>query len=353
MRLWCSSQMVCGTLCLALLSACAHRKGGDRGTFPEAGLISKEIKQEVQRISDSVVGIITDVTYEIHTYNYLTQNGEFVPDPNSPVHYRLDDVSGDSGVFVHEANQSISGGGLIIKIDRERSLYAILTSNHLVAPRDTTEVYYLDEEGVQSDVIFARRIVKGVRVSVHGESPWRAEAEIVAEDTRLDLALITAQTTKLLGREFPNEMGYDLELGWGDWVFLFGYPKSIKQLSGGWVSASPYPNTLAVDAVAREGYSGGPVFAVVHDPTRLVCVGLIKSVPFRILNYVKLTRPAPAGHQLSGADLGHLVTANKKLVDYGTAYFVSPEAIGEFFLAHRQKIGDGRIQLNPKYFPAK
>ncbi|MFQ5706074.1 MAG: serine protease [bacterium] len=335
-------------LAIVLPGCAGHKLARHTGV----SLVSDELKVDIRSVAPSIVGVLAEIRYEIHKYHYLTRNGQFIPDPQSPVKYKLHATNGDAGISVEYDDQSKTGGGIILQHNKLRSTYTILTSNHLVAPKDTIDFYYLDEEGASTDVLYARYIVKGVKISVRGLSSWRARARVVVRDERRDLAVLQVETTSLLGIEFSNPLGFDQSLSWGDWVFLFGYPKGIKQMTGGWISESPYPNTLAVDAVVRKGFSGGPVFCIRKESgkARLAFVGLVKSVPFSVLNYVTVTEPIAEGQRLQVEDIQHLVVENKRMVDYGTAYFVSPQTIKEFLLVNRPKIEFAGIFLNERYY---
>lgn len=313
-------------------------------------LLSDELRDEVRRMTSSIVGINSVIKYKIYRYDYVLENGQFVPDATSPLKYKLYSYDGKNGVIIEKDEKTLSGGGLIIDFDRYKSRYAVLTSSHLVKPNDTTDVYYVDERGIPTDVLFAKYIVQDVVVSVRGRSNWRARAEVITHDSATDLAVIDVQTSNYLGFEFPNEVGYDLDLSWGDWVFVFGYPRGIKQVTGGWISEAPYSGTLTVDAVVRFGYSGGPVFAIARDGARLILVGLIKSVPRSSLEFVAPKNRLPMGYELTMDDLENLVVQHEVLVDYGTAFFVSPKAIKKFFRTHRDEIEANGIQLETKYY---
>ncbi|MFQ5753243.1 MAG: serine protease, partial [bacterium] len=209
---------------------------------------------------------------------------------------------------------------------------------------------YLDEDGIPTDVLFARYIVKDVVTTVRMGGNWRVEAKIIATDPINDLALITLQTQNSLWREFPNQIGYDLDLSWGDWVFLFGFPKGIKQMTGGWVSKAPYRNTLAVDAVVRFGYSGGPVFTISRDKVKLTFIGLIKSVPRSTMDYIAPDGSLPMGYRLTFEDMDKLFVKKEVMVDYGTAYFVAPKAIKDFLNRNVTVIESAGIYLHSKYY---
>lgn len=333
----------------ALLLSCA---GKPSTQFVRTGLslLSPQLKKEVQQVAKSVVGLNADINYEVTQYNYLQQDGQLVRDPNSPLNYQLNSENGDAGIILSNDTKTLSGGGLIIK----KSLgleprYTILTSSHLVAPQDTTDIYYLDENGNATDILFTRYVVTNVTLSVRGLGNFSSPARLIVHDAINDLAIVTTETDNTPGIEFSNSVGYDLDLSWGDWVFLFGYPKSVKQMTGGWISESPYRNTLAVDAVVRFGYSGGPVFAIT-DNAKLAFVGLIKSVPSSMMEYIAPDGTLPHGLRLDKNQTKHFVVQQKKLVDYGTAYFVHPKTIRRFFKRLRNVLAISNLRLDPKYF---
>ncbi|MCZ6776329.1 MAG: hypothetical protein O7D34_07730 [Ignavibacteria bacterium] len=145
-------------------------------------------------------------------------------------------------------------------------------------------------------------------------------------------------------------MGYDEELSWGDWVFVFGFPKGIKQITGGLVSKSPYPNKLAVGAVVTFGYSGGPVFAIPRSGGKLVLVGLIESVPLTTLEFIAHERHLPQGYRLDKEDLQSLNVEKKNMVDYGTAYFVTSNVLKDFLRTERRNIEAAGIRLDEKFY---
>lgn len=333
---------------LGIFSGCAGNKSAPEKPA-DLTLFSSEIRREIKNVSSTVVGITCDIKYEIQKFNYELVNGEFVRDPDSPLKYKLAAHNGVAGMVIETDERSLSGGGLIINTDPANSRYTILTSNHLVAPEDTTEVYYLDTEGQNTDALFARYIVKKIDLWVRGETNWRAEAKLLISYTADDLAIIESQTSYLLGREYSNPMSYNLNLSWGDWVFLFGYPKEIKQLTGGWVSESPYPNTLTVDAVVRFGFSGGPVFALT-DNAKLLFVGVIKSVPRTTLDLIAPATSLPSGYRLESENVKDLVVKREIIVEYGTAYFVNPKALLRFFTANRYVLETVGTNLDPKYY---
>jgi hypothetical protein len=332
-------------------AACAGRSL--RATHSaDLSLFSDDIKKEINGIANTVVSITCDIKYEIQRFNYEQVNGQFVPDPKSPLKYKLAANNGADAIVIETEEKTLSGGGLIIHTDPAHSRYTIVTSNHLVAPPDTTNIYYLDQNGQDTDVLFARYVVKDLDIWVRGESNWRSDAKLLISYDPDDLAIIESQTSNLIGREYHNPIAFDLDLTWGDWVFLFGFPKGVKQLTGGWVSPSPYPNTLAVDAVVRFGFSGGPVFALTKD-ARLIFVGVIKSVPRSTMDFVAPRTNLPMGYRIGSEELPDLVVRREIVVEYGTAYFVNPKTLQRFFNANRDVLETVGTRLHPKYYDSK
>lgn len=311
-------------------------------------LLSNEMKKEIRRVEKSVVGVTTKIIYEVQTFDYEMQNGNLVADASSPVRYRL--KSGDAGIIREKDEKTLSGGGLVIEHDPSAGSYTILTSSHLVSPRDTTDTYYLDEHGAPTGVVFQRLIVKKVSLSVRGGSNWRVPAQLLVNNSISDIAIIVGDTEKYLAGEYLNALGYDLDLSWGDWVFMFGYPQQIKQMTGGWVSESPYRGTFAVDAVVRFGFSGGPVFALSRKKYELVFVGIIKSVPSGTVDYIAPDGTLPIGYRLTADDTQKLIVSREVVVNYGTVYCVNPKLIKRFIKAAKAPLEANGVFLHRKYY---
>jgi S1-C subfamily serine protease len=332
----------------ALWLACAGSQKPDSAKGHQSTL-SGELKQALRTVEQSIIGLDTKFEYDIFKYQYFLRDGQMVPDQTSAVGYKLETSKGQNGISVEKDSKTIQGGGLIIDVEPDRRRYTILTSSHLVAPKDTLNVFYRDSDDNPTDILFARFILRNVQITVRSRSNWLVPAELIFKDPVHDLAIIAATTDNNMGIEYPGKLGYEMDLGWGDWVFLFGFPKGIKQLTGGWVSKSPYRGNLTVDAVVKFGYSGGPVFAV-NDRNHIAFVGLIRSVPRRFLEYIAPDQTLPTGYRLNPDDLNKLQVKTETLVEYGTAYFVDPPTINTFIESAGRALAEAGINLNQKYF---
>jgi len=316
----------------------------------ELSLLSGELRANIRKVEKSIVGINTTIFYDVQTFNYDLRDGNYVADPLSPVKYKLRSENGNGGIVHEKDTKTLSGGGLIISVNPNGSSYAVITSSHLVSPPETTDVYYVDKQGDQTDILFRRYVVKDVKISLVGTGIWEARSRLIADDPITDLAIIKVQTTNNIGPPFSGDLAYDMNLSWGDWVFIFGYPKSIKQMTGGWVSKAPYKGNIAVDAVVRFGFSGGPVFAISEKQGTLSFAGVIKSVPRRKIEYLSHDGTLPAGYHLKQDDIESLLVKQEILVEYGTAYFVSPNTIRDFFRHSKAFLENDGINLPPKYY---
>jgi len=299
----------------------------------QSGLLSSpnQFKPQIQHVEKSVVGIINNRNYKIETFHYLYESGKLLPDEKSPVGFKLRADIGRNGITISKEEQGFSGGGLIVSRGLDDHRYVILTSSHLVAPSDTVNIFYRDHRGEPTDVVFQRRIITDSQILVRNSGNWTALAEVAAHDSKSDIAIIIAKTERHLGMPFTNPLDFDAKPDWGDWVFLFGYPGEIKQMTGGWVSQSPYPGTFSVDAVVRYGYSGGPVFSISSSEGKLGLVGVIKGMPGSNIEYIAPSKTMPPGYSLNLEDLENLSVKSQTLVNFGTAYCVHPERIKRFF----------------------
>jgi len=310
-------------------------------------LLSEEVKNQIKVVEQSIVGITTNLNYEILTFDYEFKDGQPIPDPTSPIGYKL---RAGNGITSKKEDGAIAGGGLIIYKPHDIAEYGILTSSHLVSPRDTVDIYYLDAKGNPTNLIFQRRIIRGKSILVRGDSNWKAAAQLVGYNPVDDIAVLHVKTNNNLGNVYTSELAFDMKPSWGDWVFLFGYPREVKQMTAGWVSESPYRGTFAVDAVVRNGFSGGPVFTLSRKTGSLAFVGIVKSVPSNSFEYIGPDGSLPEGFSLQNVDMSKLVIRKQTLVHYGTAYCVNSARIRTFFRQMRSSMNDAGVWLGPKYF---
>ncbi|MCZ6776328.1 MAG: hypothetical protein O7D34_07725, partial [Ignavibacteria bacterium] len=105
----------------------------------------------------------------------------------------------ESGTIVTTDDKKLSGGGLIINIDPQKSRYTVLTSKHLVAPKETTDVYFLDEKGSETDQLFAQYIIADLLISVCGLGTPTPQVRLIAINEPYDLCPFERKDKKTIG----------------------------------------------------------------------------------------------------------------------------------------------------------
>jgi hypothetical protein len=149
---------------------------------------------------------------------------------------------------------------------------------------------------------------------------------------------------------FPYEVAYDRKIDWGDLVFVFGNPRGIRQLTIGVTSPSPYPGTFAVDAAARFGFSGGPVFVATQDG-QLSLVGIVRGAQANRFQYVAPSPRLLPGQYLTKEDLNELKAEEHSMIEFGVAYALNAEVIGAFLSESAQQLATKGINLPSRFFP--
>ncbi len=291
----------------------------------------------------SIVQVENDVVYDVYEYPELGPrvgvDGRLLRRSREPV----------AQPIRMKKTETLSGAATIML--QRGDQVALLTSAHLVMPRDTVDSFYYDENGRLTDRLFRRAILKKSQVRVRSPDGWFHEAWVVAFDRRQDIAVLESRAGARLGSEFPFSIGYHLDLTWGDWVYVVGYPKGVKQLTVGVVSPSPYRGTLALSAVVRFGYSGGPVLAFDPLSNHLALVGMIKSVPYTQVDVVVPAEKLAPGEIIGEKRKTALIADRLRLIEFGSAYFVTTEALSEFFAQNLRKLESRNIMLSARFLP--
>ncbi len=335
-------------LCLLLLSlALCHCGAGasSRTLQPEQTLSSREVQKSLTAVVASIVGVGGVFTYRVETYNHEIPQGKFQPDSTSPTGYQL---QAGNPVSRSEQTERVNGAGLVLHRDTNHTV--ILTCAHVVVHGDTIKTYYRDSFGRRTDILHSRAVLRRQEFYVLNQSNHLISAELITADERADLALLRVSSNFAVGFPFPFEVAYEEPLVWGDYCYLFGYPKETKQLTGGLVSMLPHEGFFMIDAVARSGFSGGPVF-VVRPPRGLQLTGVIRGVSSEKLYYVAPPENALVGEALTPEELQQLSAQEINMINYGAAYAVGPQLIGRFLKAAVPALERSGIQLAAKYLP--
>jgi hypothetical protein len=338
---------------LLLIAGCAHRQSLPSGGFQS--LLSVELQQQIREVMDSVVEVVCVREYRIERFHYEEQNGRFIPDPTSPVGYRLRGGSALQGItFDKKLNQAF-GAGLLLMHDERRAL--ILTSDHLVSLNDTLLTYYrsarndtASSHGEQRTALFSRAIAIRSELSVRSSNQLLYQARVVAEDKRYDLALIATTWRPGMAVPYARGFSYTQPARVAELAVAVGYPEEIKQVTFGMVSAAPYPGNFSIGIVARFGFSGCPVFTI-REGAGLALAGLGRGAP--VSEAVTIVPPADfvSGYYLQPEDVSQLRVERAQQINPGLLYCVDLQRIGDFIRANLGKLDQQYFRLPSRFLP--
>ncbi len=200
---------------------------------------SHDLAKSITRFIPSVVEVLCMMEYDVEHYYYQFSAGQYIADASSPTGYQL---KIENGILYDEKNFRAFGGGLIIGWNEKE--YLILTSRHIVTQKDTI-VHFIKEEGKDTPVARTRAFLKKLRFAVRGyRHSGLKKARVRADDSRADLALISAYKRGNIGDPFSGGVINKMENVWGALAVIAGYPAEILQVAMGLTSAAPYPGNF-------------------------------------------------------------------------------------------------------------
>lgn len=333
-------------LVMLAVSACQRTTRENPVEFTGHSLVSPRSQENVRALIPSVVGIAAVFDYRLEFFEHELVNGQFVPEATSPTGYRLLKTTG--AVTSAKKIQKVNGGGLIIYRDGRQTV--ILTCEHVLSSPDTVRTFYRDASGNETKIMLSRAIKKRATHHVIDQANHLEPAEILHTDSRTDLGLVTVTTRMAVGEPFTSAVAYKNEVRWGDFAFVFGYPREIKQLTMGIVSPAPYPGSFSLDVVGRYGFSGGPVF-VIRPGGDLELAGIIRGVPVSKLRYLTPPPDMQPGQNLRSEEFNQIVADEYDLIEYGTVYAIGTERIGRFLQDCKALLQAKGIVLSDKLLP--
>ena len=306
---------------------------------------SNKVQGWLRQTVPSVVGVSTIFIYDVETFNHQLVNGVFVSDPTSPSGYLL--AGGDSArVILSDQRERVNGVGLIIYRDEFKA--AVLTNAHLITREDTALTYFRNSEGELTNVLYSRATRRSTSNYVIGQVEQFIQAEVLSADEKTDLGLLLVTSSPALGIEYSFGVSPPQSLKWADFAYVFGNPRETKQLTSGIISPLSQRGFFIIDAVARSGFSGGPVL-VVRPDKGLELAGIISGVPSEKLFYVAPPVNYIPGQKLSPSDRDQFYAEEADLIQYGTAYAIGTQLIFEFLDQAAGELYRKGISLSSKY----
>jgi hypothetical protein len=244
-------------------------------------------------------------------------------------------------------NYDNSSSGTATVIYAEGRNTALLTCAHVVNFPDTVITYFNKDEGVLSPFIQSISI-KESQANYIPELPERGDVEIVVMDKKNDIAIVGKKFISIASInsnpdipvfKYPN--GKAAELGWGDFVYVFGFPMNYKMISKALVSSPDHAkgNSFLIDAVFNRGFSGGIVLAIRDGVPNFELVGLVKSVPAENEFVLKpLVKNLDVEMNPWLPYKGDFTVEKRQSIKFGITKIIGIETILEFFKTNRSLI---------------
>jgi hypothetical protein len=284
----------------------------------------KNASEELEQISLSVRKLSAIAYYKSYVFD---ENSQIMKSDLKNNEYRRKAVK---EVFF---NNSVIGSATIISYVGRRITF--LTCAHIVDFEDTLYTYFTTASGLKKP--FLRSIAfKQRQNNFVADLPERGELEILAIDTKSDIAL--------LGRMFYSDTQFPLpifnyplgkasELEWGSFVYMIGYPKGYLMVTRGIVSQPDrdHKGSFLVDALFNRGFSGGIILAIKDGVPNFEMVGLASSVSADF-GY-NIVPPQDIGRSDFDPRIpyeGDVHVEFKRDINYGITFIVSTEIIQEF-----------------------
>ena len=225
---------------------------------------------------------------------------------------------------------------------------ALLTCAHIVDFPDTLITFYKSKSGLNLETVQNFSVKVGQKINVIDLTQGN-DFKIIASDKQKDVAVIGKTFERV--PEFPIPVfnfprGSASELNWGNFVYVFGYPKGEKMISTAIVSRPDKDSnhSFLIDASFNRGFSGGIVLAIRDGTPNFELVGLIKAVSAETKYYLAPdSRTKLTERELQNLYNGQMSIKAHENIFYGITYVISIDSINEF-------INDNRTQFEIKGF---
>jgi S1-C subfamily serine protease len=339
---------------LLMIAGCAHQKAVVSSGVPS--LLSPQLQRQIREVMESVVEVVHVREYRIEQFSYEVEDGHFMHDPQNPTGFRLRGGSALYGViFDREIIKAFGAGLLLLHNDRNA---LILTSSHLCTAQDTILTYYPShyQDGRPSPdslpkPLFSRAVTIRTELGVRHQNQAIFKAELVANDERNDIALLSTTWRPGLAAPYASSFAYEKPADVGEVALAIGFPDEIKQVTFGMVGGAPYPRNFSLGILGRFGFSGCPVLLVRQD-NMLTLAGIGRGAPVSEFSMIVPPAEFVNGYYLQPEDLTRLRVRRTQQINYGSLYCVDIRRIGEFISANFQKLRASGFTL-PDRFLAK
>ena len=341
--------IIVSVIALAVLPACmknkisSTRKGiptGRYGTEFPAGNASDEL----EKITHSVKKV-----YSVSSYTtYQFKRGEKITG------YHIHQGSYPKAAWgVISTNETVFGTATIIDLTNSR--IALLTCAHVVTSPDTLISYFEPADDDPSRYVQSFSIKEKQENWVKGLSSC-GPFTVLASDISSDIALLGKNCESLTDTAFPFPYiaGNAKDLGWGSFVYIYGYPLGNQVITHGLVSPAPKRpmGEFSIDALLNKGYSGGIILGLRDGVPNFELVGMVKTVNSSHEEFLK-----PSSDQQRTPEWlpykGDLYVGKSENIQYGLNAVVPIESILDFYKKNRQELITNGYNLDRFFYNVK
>lgn len=300
----------------------------------------KSTSEELNKISETVQRVNSTAFYKIYVFEKSDSYTLF-----SIQNKELDNIARKEVL----ADNSLSGTA--VTIYSQDGNVALLTCAHTITFPDTIIAYRSDSEGNKTEFIESISIKEKQVIYVAG-FPEGSSVEVLAKDDHNDIALIGRKYGAQSGVRFPKfnyPNGKAMEVDWGTFVYLVGYPLNYKMITKAIVSSPRRDDngSFLVDAVVNPGFSGGLVLAIRDGVPNFELIGMVQWVPEE---YENLVYPENTSSKVSYNPVvpynGGLFIRKHTSIRYGIVKVIPIDIISKFINQNSEKLSKQGFDFN-------
>jgi hypothetical protein len=254
---------------------------------------------------------------------------------------------------VISTNETVFGTATVIGYENSRVV--LLTCAHVVTSPDTLISYFESADDEPA------RYIRSISIREKQEN-WVKDLSscgpftVLATDSDNDAAFLGKKCESLTDTviPFPYRAGSARDLGWGSFVYIFGYPLGNQVITKGIVSpAARRPmGEFSIDALLNKGYSGGIILALRNGMPAFELVGMVKTVNSSREEFLR-----PSSGQERAPDWlpykGDIYVGKSDNIQYGLNAVIPFESILDFYQKNRQELIIDGYNLDRFFYPGK
>jgi hypothetical protein len=241
-----------------------------------------------------------------------------------------------------------SKSGTATAIERAGDHLQLITNAHTTRWPDTVVSYFATAPGqARRDRIVESVAILRRQSNVIVDVPGTSEFVVVARDTLVDVALISAHERPPAGRGAVPlariRQGDPARLVWGSFVYVLGYPRGYPMVTRAVVSdpRRDRDDGFLLDGLFNRGISGGLVLAVRGDTDELEWVGLATSAAAQSELVLVPENRIIEEDGILMPYRGNLYVEQVTRIDYGITFSVPMTAVARFLRASGHRVSGG------------